>query len=192
MRYEHTSYYVGLLKAAELHGAAHQAVMEFQVVATKQIRPLRAGRARIAFYFRKDLDAVAAGIEEQKTDTGKMKVSSPELTILDLFRYPQASGGLDNIATILDELGPKADPEKLAALCPAFERSVVQRVGYLLSKAGFADHVDKAHAALGTGPAMQWIELDPLLASDPDLAPSIVERDQRWRVLVRRIPERDA
>src|SRR5579863_10787579 len=54
MRYEHTLYYVGLLKAAELHGAAHQAVMEFQVVATKQIRPVRAGRARIAFYFRKD------------------------------------------------------------------------------------------------------------------------------------------
>ena len=32
MTREQQSYYVGLLKAAELHGAGHQAVMEFQVV----------------------------------------------------------------------------------------------------------------------------------------------------------------
>ena len=32
MRYEGRPYYVGLLRAAELHGASHQAVMEFQVV----------------------------------------------------------------------------------------------------------------------------------------------------------------
>ena len=29
MRFEDCSYYVGLLKAGELHGATHQAVMEF-------------------------------------------------------------------------------------------------------------------------------------------------------------------
>ena len=32
IRFEHCPYYVGLLKAAEMHGATHQAVMEFQVV----------------------------------------------------------------------------------------------------------------------------------------------------------------
>nr|WP_245488732.1 type IV toxin-antitoxin system AbiEi family antitoxin [Rhizobium ruizarguesonis] len=37
MRHEGNSYYVGLLKAAELHGATHQAVMEFQVVAAKRL-----------------------------------------------------------------------------------------------------------------------------------------------------------
>src|SRR5437660_11328429 len=36
MHHEHQAYYVGLLKAAELHGATHQAVMEFQVVAGKR------------------------------------------------------------------------------------------------------------------------------------------------------------
>ncbi len=191
MRHEGGPYYVGLLKAAELHGAAHQAVMEFQVVVTKQIPAIQAGRARIAFYFRKDLSTVAARIEERKTDTGKMKLSSPELTILDLLRYPQASGGLDNIATVLEELGPKADPEKLFTLCPAFERSVVQRTGYLLSKAGLKDHAEKAHTALEQGTAVQWVELDPSLARDPELAPDIVERDKHWRLVVRRIPERD-
>lgn len=191
MRYEQVPYYVGLLKAAELHGAAHQAVMEFQVIATKQLPVIQAGRSRIAFYFRKDIAAIAAGIEERKTDTGKMKLSSPELTMLDLPRYPQAGGGLDNIATVIEELGPATDPEKLSALCSVFERAVVQRVGYLLSKVGLGAHADKVAAALKQGPAVQWVELDPSLARDPDLAPAIVERNKVWRVVVRHIPERD-
>ena len=37
MRHEGEAYYVGLLKAAELHGATHQAVMEFQVVTGKRL-----------------------------------------------------------------------------------------------------------------------------------------------------------
>ena len=48
MRHDDAPYYVGLLKAAEIHGAAHQAVMEFQVVTTKQLNlaDQGAGRAR--------------------------------------------------------------------------------------------------------------------------------------------------
>ncbi len=191
MHHEGTFYYVGLLKAAELHGAAHQAVMEFQVVAGRQLPAIQAGRGRIAFYFRKDLSAVASGIEDRKTDTGTMKIASPELTILDLFRYPQASGGIDNVATVLEELGAKADAGKMAALCGAFERSVVQRAGYMLARGGFADLADRLHATIEQRAAPQWVELERSLAVDPDLAPAIVERDKRWRVLVRRFPECD-
>ncbi|HIJ62640.1 MAG TPA: hypothetical protein HPQ04_08120 [Rhodospirillaceae bacterium] len=191
MRQIAANYYVGLLKAAELHGAAHQAVMEFQVVAEKQIPAMKTGRGRIFFYFRRDFDAVTGGIEQRNTDTGTMKVSSPELTILDLLRYPQGSGGLDNIVTVVDELAPNADADKLGGLCPAFERAVVQRTGYLLNKAGFDDLAEKMRASLAEGPALQWVELDPSLARDPDLTPEVVERDKHWRVLVRRYPERD-
>ena len=42
-------HYVGLLKAAELHGATHQAVMEFQVVSNKRPQKIYAGRNLIAF-----------------------------------------------------------------------------------------------------------------------------------------------
>ena len=100
MRREGQAYYVGLLKAAELHGATHQAVMEFQVVTAKRLPRIRAGRSMIVFYFRKNMEAVMAGIENRKTDTGTMKISSAALTVLDLLRYPQASGGMDNIATV--------------------------------------------------------------------------------------------
>ena len=91
---EGQAYYVGLLKAAELHGATHQAVMEFQVVTAKRLPRIRAGRSLIVFYFRKDMEAVTAGIEDRKTDTGTMTISSAALTALDLLRYPQASGGI--------------------------------------------------------------------------------------------------
>jgi len=191
MRHENRPYYVGLLKAAELHGAAHHAVMEFQIVTDKQMRNVQVGRSKIVFYFKKDLTAVAPGIEEHKTDTGKMRVSSVELTLLDLLRYPEASGGLDNVLTIVADLGAKIGPAKISALSGAFERSVIQRAGYLLDHSGFAQPAAELRAFLEHGSHLQWTELDPSLASDSELAPKIIARDERWRVLVRHLPERD-
>ncbi|MGH7813777.1 MAG: type IV toxin-antitoxin system AbiEi family antitoxin domain-containing protein [Candidatus Binataceae bacterium] len=191
MRHEKRPYYVGLLKAAELHGAAHQAVMEFQVVTDKQMQAVQAGRSKIAFYFKRDISAVASSIEERKTDTGKMKISSVELTLFDLLRYPQASGGFDNVMTIFEDLGAQIEAGKISALCGTFERSVVQRAGYLLDHSGFAQPAEELHAFLERGPRPQWTELDPSLSSDLDLVPKITARDKRWHVLVRRLPERD-
>src|ERR1700694_379076 len=70
MRHEERPYYVGLLKAAELHGATHQAVMEFQIITDKRMRKIRAGRSTIAFYYRKDMEVVSGALEARKTDTG--------------------------------------------------------------------------------------------------------------------------
>jgi len=191
MHHRNRPYYVGLLKAAELHGAAHQAVMEFQVITDRQIRDIQAGRSRIVFYYKKELSLVASAIDDRKTETGKMKLSSVELTFLDLLRYPQASGGLDNVLTILADLGPLIDPDKIASLGDAFEGSIIQRAGYLLDRAGSAEKAEKLHAVLERGARAQWVELDPSIASDPDLAPPVLARDERWRVVVRRLPERD-
>lgn len=191
MRHEGQAYYVGLLKAAELHGATHQAVMEFQVVSGKRFSNIRAGRNLIAFYYRKEMAAVQAGIEELKTDTGMMKVSSAALTAFDLLRYPQASGGLDNIATVLSDLGPAINPEQLEALSMTMEKPVVQRLGYLLDRLGHGQIAGLMHASLQAGGATRWTEMDRKEARDPDFAPEPLERNERWRVIVRRIPEAD-
>ena len=61
MRREGQPCYVGLLKAADLHGATHQAVMEFQVVSNKRLPKIRAGRNLIVFCFRKEMEAVGGG-----------------------------------------------------------------------------------------------------------------------------------
>jgi predicted transcriptional regulator of viral defense system len=183
-------YYVGLLKAAELHGASHQAVMDFQVVTDRQLKPSRIGRSTVTFHYRKDMAAVAAGVEDRKTDSGHMRIASAELTALDLLRYPRPSGGLDNIATVLSELAEHLDPPKLATLSSAFERSILQRLGYLLDRLGSPQSGAALHERL-VGEDAGWVELDPIEAGDPDFTNEPIERNERWRVLVRRAPEID-
>ena len=192
MRREGQAYYVGLLKAAELHGATHQAVMEFQVVAAKRLPRIRAGRSLIVFHFRKDMEAVSGGIEERKTDTGTMKMSSAALTALDLLRYPQASGGIDNVATVLSDLRQRIDPEQLAALSAVVERPVVQRLGHLLDNFDHDVLTEPMLEALRARGSLPWIELDRKGAQDADFAPEPRQRDLRWRVIVRHVPRVDA
>lgn len=191
MAHSDLPYYVGLLTAAELHGAGHQPVTEFQVITDRQLGPIRAGRSQLVFRYRKDMEGVADGIEQRKTDTGRMKISGAELTALDLLRYPRATGGLDQIATVLVDLGPQIDPDRLAALSGAFERSVAQRLGYLLERLGYRERTDALHDALTRGGEMFWVELDPLEGADRDFSSAVVERAKRWRVKVRRLPEPD-
>lgn len=119
-----------------------------------------------------------------------MRVSSPELTALDLLRYASAVGGLDNVATALADLAAKLDAEKLAVLSRTFERSVVQRLGHLLERLGYADRVGLMSVALGEG-SSGWVELDPAEARNPVFAPGLIEGDPKWRILVRRAPEVD-
>ena len=190
MRHEGLVYYVGLLKAAELHGATHQAVMEFQVITDRRLPRIRSGRSAIAFYYRKDMGAVGEGIEDRQTDTGRMKISSVELTMLDLIRYPRAAGGLDNVATIIADLGDHINPVKLASLSTAFERSVSQRLGYLLEHSSHSECSELLHNATQRT-ALPWIELEPAQAADPGLSQAPKERNERWHVIVRRAPEVD-
>ena len=191
MAHSELPYYVGLLSAAGLHGASHQAVMEFQVITNRQLGPIRAGRSNIVFRYRKIMEAVADGIERRNTYTGQMNVAGVELTALDLVRYPRGAGGLDHIATVLMDLGRLIDADKLAALSGAFERSVAQRLGHLLDRLGYRECTDGLHEALTRRKAMFWVELDPLEGAGQDSAPAVTERDERWRVQVRLAPEPD-
>lgn len=192
MHHEAHPYYVGLLKAAEIHGASHQAVMEYQVITDKQIPRLTAGRSTLAFYFRKNMSAVAEGIEEHKTDSGHIKISSPELTALDLLRYPHAAGGVSHIATVLTDLGNKLDPSKLGFLATAFERNSVQRLGFLLDYLGHDVAARYLLRVLENTSRLTWTELDPPPRDiDRDLVHSVTERDRRWRIIVRRPLEVD-
>ena len=191
MRQERQPYYVGLLKAAELHGATHQAVMEFQVVVAKRMSRIRAGRNLIVFHYRKEMAAIVDGIEDTKTDTGRMKVSSPALTALDLMRYRKGSAGIDNVATVLSDLGSRVDSDQLAFLSLRFEKPVVQRLGYMLDILDRRSITQRMHQVLMSRGKLPWTELDRGEARDPHFASEPVERDRRWRVVVRRLPEVD-
>ena len=189
MRHEGHAYYVGLLKAAELHGATHQAVMEFQVVTSKRMPKIRAGRSLITFFYRKDMERIAEGIADHKTDTGSMKVSSPELTALDLLRYAHAAGSIDSIATVLSDLGAKMNPQALEKLAPAFERTVIQRLGYLLDYLKHSDCAAVLNKHLDKSRPLPWVELQADRRRPKSSRP--LERNARWNVIVRRLPELD-
>ena len=137
------------------------------------------------------MEGALPGIEHRKTDTGTMKISSAALTALDLLRYPQASGGLDSVATVLKELGPAIQPDQLALLSTGVERAVVQRLGCLLDQvSGNGDLTGLMLARLRSEGPVRWTELDRRYA-DPEFASDPVMRDAKWRVVVRRLPEPD-
>lgn len=164
--------------------------MEFQVVTAKRLPRTFAGRSLIVLYFRKNMEAVTTGIDDYKTDTGMMKLSSATLTALDLLRYPQATGGINNIATVLAGFRHRIDPLQLASLSMQVERPVVQRLGYLLEHLHHDTLAEPMLEALhGRGP-LPWVELNRQEIRDPEFAPEPRQRDLRWRVIVRRVPER--
>lgn len=127
-------YYVGLLSAAALHGAAHQQPISFQVVTDRPTRPAVAGRVRIVFFQARRIAAVP--VEERVTETGTMRVSTPEATAFDLVHLPHGAGGWSQIATVLGELADRIAGEKLALLAPTYPVPVVQRLGFLLEALG--------------------------------------------------------
>lgn len=134
MRFLGQPYYVGLLSAAGLHGASHQQPMVFQVVTDRPTRPAKAGRARIEFHATRTVeDSPAAGLQ---TDTGTMRVSTPETTAFDVVKFSAACGGWSNVATVLFELAERIDPESLLALAELRKSPEVQRLGFLLDQAG--------------------------------------------------------
>ncbi len=133
MKHHGVDYYVGLLSAAAIHGSAHQQPQEFQVVSRKQLKPILVGRSRIRFFTKKDLNLADA--IEVKTETGTMRVSTPEMTAFDLVRYMEGAGHLNHVATVLSELIQKLDIKKFVSLAKnSSELPVLQRLGFLLDQ----------------------------------------------------------
>lgn len=192
MRHENCRYYVGLLNAAAFHGASHQAVMQFQVLADKRLPRIRVGRTAVVFYHRKNMDKVSSGIVRRKTPSGFMKISSAELTVLDLLHYRRGGGGFDNIVTVISDLGEQIDPSSLVGLSSAFELSVIQRLGYLLDWLGFNKTAEPLHASISGNSSLSWAELEPWRGRlDPDFVCEPIEKNQRWKIVVRQPPDPD-
>jgi predicted transcriptional regulator of viral defense system len=131
------AYYVGLLSAAQYHGAAHHRPQEFQVMLAKARRPIVCGAVRVAFVVRKNIAAVP--VQSFNTSRGTVLVSTPEATAIDLVGYVGHVGGLDQVATILGELAEHLDPDKLVTAAQTAPVPWAQRLGYLLEKAEAGD-----------------------------------------------------
>lgn len=128
-------YYVALLSAASLHGAAHEQPQELQVVTKSSERTISPERMRIRFFMKSHMENTA--LMQVKVDTGYIWVSSPEDTALDLVRYSKQVGGLSRVATVLMELSEKLTPDSIFQTAKREkELACSQRFGYILEKIG--------------------------------------------------------
>ena len=132
MAYLSKPYYVCMLSAAELLGAAHQRPQQFSVMTTfPKRRVISTRNVIIDWFYREELPEDA--LITKNTETGTIRISNPLLTAADLVQYQQHVGGLSRVATILEELAEQIDIKSQFASLASFVKKVTwQRLGYIL------------------------------------------------------------
>lgn len=176
------AYYAGLLTAASLHGAAHQAPMVFQAVIVLGRPEIRCGRVRVEFVARANASEIPT--RSRNTPRGVLRVSTPEATAFDLAGYPSRAGGFSNVATVLAELSEKMDATKLTDEIEHSPLPWTQRLGFVLDRVG-ADALARPLAEYVASHAKEYVPLRPRRS----VAGST--RDSRWRLLVNEEVEAD-
>lgn len=126
-------YYVALLSASALYGAAHQQPMEYFVIAqTPAPRSINSKKLKIHFLSKNtwELDDII----QKTTNAGFINVSSPELTAFDLLAYAEKIG-LNRSTTVLQELAQSIKVSSLSRTIKKYPNTpVIQRLGYIVDK----------------------------------------------------------
>lgn len=145
MKYLNRPYYLGLLNAASFYGAAHQQPQEFFVLTNyPKLRPIQKKGLKVNYISKQVIPENL--LQNRKTESGYLKISSPELTATDLIQFEKKIGGLSRAATVLNEL---ADEIKLEKINSDFLKEIpvatIQRLGYtfdkILKKEEIASHL---------------------------------------------------
>ena len=139
MKFLDKDYYIALLSAAALHGAAHQAPMEFFVISNSRIlRDKQKGDVKINFVTKKNIPTQYT--TRIMVSSGFVNVSGPELTAFDLITYEKNIGGINRVATVLSELAEALNFENISdEFLKSINIAIIQRLGYLLDLFGFEE-----------------------------------------------------
>lgn len=148
MRAEGRRYHVGLLTGAALHGAAHQQPQTFQVMVDRALEPAVVGRNQFLFV---QYEHAGEGVKPLNTPTGSMLVSTPEHTALQLVQFASSVGGIDAVASLLEELGETLDADRLKEAARVYPHEAVRRLGALLDRVVPGQLPSKLYSALGRG-----------------------------------------
>ena len=177
MEYWGYEYYAALLTAARYHGATHQSPHVFQVIIPKHKPALICGKVKVKFIVNKNLKKTPT----QKIATAKSSliISTPEGTAMDLMKYPNQSGGLSHIATVLSELQESMKPEKLLLL--AENQNTLywkQRLGYLLEAIGATELAEVLKTHLKQQKKLDYVPLMPAIRQSGK-----VKKNTTWKIL---------
>jgi predicted transcriptional regulator of viral defense system len=180
MKHLDRPYYVGLLNASAYHGSAHQQPQEFFVVtSTPALRATVRNGVRVNYISKKSVNEEL--IESRKTESGYLKISNPALTAIDLVQFVKRSGGLNRVATVLNELAEAIKPEMFSPLL-LNEASTysIQRLGYLLEHTLNQKELATALYEESVKARLLFYRV-PLKASAPDKG---FPADEKWKVAV--------
>ncbi len=177
-------YYVGFLSAAAIHGASHQAPMVFQVVTPARLRDRRIGRGRLRFIQRQA--ASERPRLQHSVPTGRILVSTPEVTVFDLVESPHDGAGLSNVATIIGDLliDRSLDSAKLASVGAGYPVAVAQRVGFVIDFMA-----REAGVELDTAPLRELVACSRYRLLSPGRGGG--DHDPRWHVVANTRIEHD-
>lgn len=175
MKYIGRDYYISLLSAAALHGAAHQQPMRFFVTTgMPPIRNIENDSLHITFNVKKEWNNIC--VIEKKTRTGYVKVSTPEATMLDLVET-QRTFGLARIVSIIDELSDSISKSTLRTTATYYPSAIVQRLGYIFERLLESEDLAKSLSFVLTKRTLypQYLSLS---------AKKCGTLDKKWKVIV--------
>ncbi len=187
MAYLSKPYYVCMLSAAELLGAAHQRPQQFSVMTTFPKRRVVSTRnVIIDWFYREELPEDA--LITKNTETGTIRISNPLLTAADLVQYQQHVGGLSRVATILEELSEQINIKSQFASLASFVKKVTwQRLGYILEHVVEENELaDELYEQIRNLPGS--LMYMPLSTSAED---NTSERNSRWKININVQIEKD-
>ncbi len=128
-------YYVALLSAAETYGVSPYAVMVTQVMVPERRLAIAVGRHQVVFHTRAQIERMPTRWHE--TPDGRFKVSTAELTALELVQRETLVGGMTRVRQVLGALWDACtETGLLEALEALQEVPTAQRLGALLTLHG--------------------------------------------------------
>lgn len=177
-------YYISLLSAGVLHGAAHQKPQKVMVTTT--LPKISTSNSQMVWTFRKAIPETL--LQSANSETGAIKYSNPELTAVDVVQYSQLIGGLSVAATVLAELVEVADfSRNTTELLNATTLPTLQRLGYILDVV--LDEQDKAEqirTLLAT--RSRKVLYRPLQTDHSTIGR---ERNEKWKIIINQDIEPD-
>ena len=180
MSYVNKPYYISLLSAAEILGAAHQRPQRFYLTTLRPSTNVSKSKNPILeWIFRTNIPEQF--LLQKNSQTGTIRYSDLELTAVDLVQYNHYVGGLTRVATILSELIELTDfRDKINTLLEFFNISTLQRLGYLLEEVleeqGQANIIHEQ--IVKTSRRLNYIILDVHNSSEP------TELNKRWKIKI--------
>lgn len=134
MAYIGKHYYISLLSAAEMLGAAHQRPQNFYVTTLRPSASVSSDKNPILkWLFITDIPEEF--LLQRNSQTGVVKYSNAELTSIDIIQYSHYIGGITRASTLLAELTESTDFNgKIDKLIQISSLSTIQRLGYIIEE----------------------------------------------------------